>query len=104
MKARQAHRVRAAHSTRPERPAASRPRARAIGGTAVAACARLALLGALCVASGPACRRSSPAVAAQGDDSLAAMRLRVAADPEDVDARVALARLERAAGRPGAAF
>ena len=62
----------------------------------------LCALLALCVVSG--CRRGVAVVATSSGDSLATMRLRVAADPEDVGARVALARLERAAGRPGAAF
>jgi tetratricopeptide (TPR) repeat protein len=80
------------------------PRRASGRGCIAAACARLALLCALCAALGPGCKRGPSAVAAQGGDSLAAMRLRVATDPEDIDARVALARLERAAGRPGGAF
>jgi hypothetical protein len=68
--------------------------------------ARLGILAALCVLASPlSCSRSGPQpAAARGSDPIMALRYRIAEEPEDVDARVALARLELAARRPGAAL
>lgn len=60
------------------------------------------------LALAPACggaRPPAPAHAAGGaEDAILALRYQVASAPQDVAARVALARLEHEAGRPGAAF
>jgi hypothetical protein len=68
--------------------------------------ARLGILAALCaLAPSPGCRQARPQpAAAAGQDPILALRYRIADEPEDVDARVALARLELAARRPGAAL
>lgn len=82
-----------------------RHRARTTGrGLPGALHARPGILVLLCVlALSPGCRRAAPRAAA-GSDPILALRYRIADEPEDVDARVALARLELEARRPGAAL